>query len=142
MIDYIGNSLGSYLWKTQKAIFPIGGENIDYTLGIRNTYIKDNQYSQDLVNWLYDKAENSNRKKNSDKTNMDKAITAKMDSNMTSFYSNYNKLSKNEPETDKSRLARQTVLDMIYEYQKADDSGALTPAQEAVYSICKAEGTT
>lgn len=63
MIDYIGNSLGGPLWKIQKAIFPIGGENIDYTLGIRNTYIKDNQYSQDLVNWLYDKAESSNRKK-------------------------------------------------------------------------------
>lgn len=57
MIDYFfTQTLGGW-WKAQKALFPVGHESADYTLGVRNTYIKDNQYSTDLVNWMYDKAE-------------------------------------------------------------------------------------
>ena len=127
MIDFLAESLAGAVQDTSRALFPVGGENIDYTLGVRNTYAKDSLYSTDLVNWLYDKADSSSRAKNSDKSNMSKAITAKMDSNMTSFYSNYNKLSKNEEETKEARSARQTVLDMIMG-QRENSAEIETPA--------------
>jgi hypothetical protein len=141
-IDYFFQQVLGGWWKYQKALFPVGGENVDYTLGVQNTYIKDNQYSTDLVNWLYDKAEASKKAKNSDKSDMDKAIVAKMDATMTSFYSEYYSVAKNESETNLTRSVRQVVMDMIREYQKAADSGATTEAQDIVYDLCKDLRTT
>jgi len=141
-IDYFFQQVLGGWWKAQKALFPVGSENVDYTLGVRNTYVKDNQYSTDLVNWMYDKADASNRAKKSDPTDMDKAITATMDSRMTDFYSRYYKLAKNQRETTATRATRQTVLDMITEYRKASDTGSLTAAQRAVYELCEAVGST
>ena len=141
-VDYFFNAVFGGFWKTQKALFPVGGESVDKTLGIQNTYIKDNQYSTDLVNWLYDQAELSAQKSNSDPDDMDKAIQKKMDSNMTSFYSRYYALSKNVPETTASRGTRQMVLDMIREYQKATEQGSTTRAQEIVYDVCRESGST
>lgn len=142
MIDYFfEQTLGGW-WKFQKAIFPVGEDARDLSLGIRNSYIKDSQYSTDLVNWMYDQASASQAAKNSDPSNMEKAITAKMDNNMTSFYSRYYSQAKKVRETDRSRNVRQTVLDMIREYQKASDHGELTAAQEAVYAVCEAAGST
>lgn len=142
MVDYFFNSVLGGWWKSQKALFPVGKENVDYTLGVQNSYIKDNQYSTDLVNWLYSQAEVSQKAKNSDSGNMEKAITYKMDSNMTTFYSRYYKLAKNVTETTATRVTRQTVLNMILEYQKAADSGELTAAQRAVYAVCERQGST
>lgn len=141
-IDYFFQQVLGGWWKAQKALFPVGKENVDYTLGVRNTYVKDNQYSTDLVNWMYDQADISSRAKKSDPSDLNKAITAKMDGNMTTFYSRYYKLAKNQRETTATRAARQTVLDMISEYRKATDTGSLTAAQRAVYSLCEAVGNT
>lgn len=142
MIDYFfGNVLGGF-WKAQKALFPVGGESVDYTLGVYNTYIKDNQYSTDLTNWLYDKAEKSGQASKSDPKNLDKKIVAKTDDCMREFYGNYNKLAKNLASSAATRGTRQTVLSMINEYRKASDSGAQTDAQKAVYAVCAAVGDT
>ena len=142
MIDYFfEQTLGGW-WKYQKAIFPVGEDARDLSLGIRNSYIKDSQYSTDLVNWMYDQASASQAAKNSDPSNMEKAITARMDNNMTAFYSRYYSQAKKVRETDRSRNVRQTVLDMIREYQKASDHGELTAAQEAVYAVCEKAGST
>lgn len=142
MVDYFFNSTLGGWWKAQKALFPAGKENVDLTLGVQNTYIKDNQYSTDLVNWLYDKADASKRAKNSDQKDMEKAITSKMDSNMTTFYSRYYKLAKNQPETTATRATRQIVLDMILEYRKSADAGTSTRAQDAVNAVCDRAGST
>ena len=141
-IDYFFQQVLGGWWKAQKALFPVGSENVDYTLGVRNTYVKDNQYSQDLVNWMYDKADESARAKKSDPTNMEKAVTAAMDSRMTDFYGRYYKLAKNKAETTATRATRQTVMDMILEYRKASDTGSLTAAQRAVYELCRGVGNT
>ena len=138
---FFEQTLGGW-WKYQKALFPVGEENRDLTLGVKNTYVKDNQYSTDLVNWLYDKAKQSDTAKNSDRENMGKAITAKTDGDMKEFYSRYYGLAKDKVDTTAHRATRQLVLDMIREYQKADDNGSLTPAQKAVYAVCKEEGST
>ena len=142
MVDYFfQNTLGGF-WKAQKAIFPVGEENRDWSFGIQGSYIKDNQYSQDLTNWLYDQAEKSTQAKKSDPTNMDKAITAAMDDRMSEFYSSYNKLAKNVPDTVVNRGTRQTVLDAIYEYRKAHDHNIVTAAERMVYDVCREQGGT
>lgn len=141
-IDYFfGQVLGGF-WKYQKALFPVGEGERDLTLGVRNTYVKDSQYSTDLVNWMYDKADKSSKAANSNSEDMEKAITAKMDANMTTFYSRYYKLAKDKKETVQARGARQAVLDMIYEYQKAADHGVLTDVQEDVYAVVEQQGKT
>ncbi len=142
MVDYFFNATLGGWWKYQKALFPVGSENVDLTLGVQNSYIKDNQYSTDLVNWLYGQAEASRKAKNSDSGNMEKAITYKMDDSMKTFYSRYYVLAKNNPETTYTRSTRQTVLSMIAEYQKAADEGTTTRSQDAVYKVCERAGTT
>lgn len=139
MVDYFfGQVLGGF-WKAQKALFPVGGKKEqDWTLGVQSTYVKDNTYSQDLTNWLYEKANASSAAYKSDPDNMDKNIVAKMDGKMTDFYGNYNKLAKNEADTAATRGTRQTVLAMILEYRKQADSGTPSKAQEAVYGVVKA----
>lgn len=142
MVDYFfQNTLGGF-WKAQKAIFPVGEENRDWSFGIQGSYIKDNQYSQDLTNWLYDQAEKSSQAKKSDPANMDKAIAAAMDDRMVEFYSSYNKLAKNTPDTVVNRGTRQTVLDAIYEYRKAHDHNITTDAERMAYGVCKEQGGT
>ena len=142
MVDYFfQNTLGGF-WKAQKAIFPVGEENRDWSFGIQGSYIKDNQYSQDLTNWLYDQAEKSSQAKKSDPANMDKAIAAAMDDRMVEFYSSYNKLAKNTPDTVVNRGTRQTVLDAIYEYRKAHDHNITTDAERMAYGVCKEQDGT
>ena len=141
-VDYFfQQTLGGY-WKAQTALFPVGGENADLTLGVQNSYIKDNQYSTDLTNWLYDKATASAAAKKSDPGNMGKAITAAMDDRMTTFYSRYYKLAKDNPETAAGRGTRQIVLDMILEYQKAADNHFVSETQRMIYEVCEREGAT
>ena len=142
MTDYFfSNTLGGW-WKYQKALFPVGSENVDFTLGVQGNYVRDNQYSTDLVNWLYDQTEKSNKHKNSNPDDMPAAIQYKRDSTMSSFYSNFNKLSKAAPETESRRATRQAVLSMITEYRKDYDSGIKTASESAVESVCETAGST
>lgn len=139
-VDYFFNQMLGGWWKYQKALFPIDEQYRDFSLGVGNTYIKDNQYSNDLTDWLYDKAEESTTAKNSYPNNIDKAITAKMDNSMKDFYSRYYQLAKDKPETDQSRITRQKVLDMIYDYRAASDSGYFGKYVEQVKEFCKKVG--
>ena len=141
MLDYFFQQTLGGFWKTQKALFPVGKSAVDPTLGVLNTYIKDNQYSQDLTNWLYDKAEASAQAAKSNPNDGNLSVTAKMDSRMTEFYGRYYKLAKTERETTQTRGTRQTVLTMIQEWREASDSGYLTPVQEAVYAVAAEAGT-
>lgn len=138
-VDYFFSQVLGGWWKSQKALFPVGGENVDYTLGVQNTYVKDNQYSTDIVNRLYDMAEKSAQAKGSDPGDIEKAISAKRDDSMTTFYSRYNSLAKNTSSTA-SRSTRQVVLDMILEYEKAAEAGTYTKAEKAVLDVVRKNG--
>lgn len=136
-IDYFfSQTLGGY-WKWQKALFPVGRENVDWTLGVQNTYVKDNQYSNDIINWMYTQADESAMAHKSNPNDMDIAIGAKLDSNMQSFYSKYYALTKNKKETAESRIVKRAVLDMISGYRTVRDSGDHSAAEEAVYEVVR-----
>ena len=140
-IDYLGNQVLGYWWKIQKALFPVGEEYIDRSLGVKNTYFKDNVYSQDLVNWIYDEADKSARKYKSSQDTED-GLKAKNDENMKKFYGNFYKLSKDETDSKAVRRSRQLVLDMVNDYRSFTDTGIMTPVQEALYGLVKETGDT
>lgn len=142
MIDYFLNQTMGGWWKVVKSLLPVGEGEIDPTLGVFNTYIKDNQYSTDLINWLYDKSSESEKVKNSNPDDIEKALDYKWDSSMSTFYSRYYAAAKNEPETERSRFLRQTVLTMIADYRSSVDNGYKTEEQKAVEKVCKAAGST
>ena len=141
-IDFFFQQILGGWWKGQKALFPVGEKNRDWTLGVGNTYIKDNQYSTDLTNWLYDRADTTAKSKNSNPDNIDKSITAKWDSNMVDFYGTYYKKAKADSKATAARSTRQLVLDMIREYQKGIDGDYKTDLQKAVEEVCKTKGST
>ena len=142
MIDYFLNQTMGGWWKVVKSLLPVGEGEIDPTLGVFNTYIKDNQYSTDLINWLYDKSSESEKVKNSNPDDIEKALDYKWDSSMSTFYSRYYAAAKNESETERSRFLRQTVLTMIADYRSSVDNGYKTEEQKAVEKVCKAAGST
>lgn len=142
MIDFFfQQTLGGW-WKAQKAIFPIGSENIDVTLGVQNTYVKDSLYSTDLSNRLYDRSEAATKAKGSHPEDIDAAIKAKWYDNMTAFYSRYTKIGKEETERNATRSTRQTVLTMVSEFIKNMDHDYKTSVQNQVEAICKKAGET
>ncbi len=141
-IDFFFQQVLGGWWKVQKALFPIGEKNRDRTLGVANTYIKDNQYSTDLTNWLYDRADTTTKSKNSNPSDIGKAIEAKWDSNMVDFYGRYYKIAKADSKSTAARGTRQLVLDMIKEYQKGIDGGYKTDWQKAVEAVCEDTSST
>lgn len=137
MWDYfLSNTLGGFQ-KANKALFPVGSENRDWSLGVKNTWVKDARYSTDLVNWMYDRAEASSQEKRSNPDDPAIAVRAKMDDNLKSFYSSYYALAKNEKETEESISARQTVLNVISEYRLAADYESPSGAEEVVRGVAE-----
>ena len=137
MWDYfLSNTLGGFQ-KANKALFPVGSENRDWSLGVKNTWVKDARYSTDLVNWMYDRAEASSQEKRSNPDDPAIAVRAKMDDNLKSFYSSYYALAKNEKETEESTSARQTVLNVISEYRLAADYESPSGAEEVVRGVAE-----
>lgn len=139
-IDYAFEQLLGGFWKYQRALFPVGEANIDYSLGVKNTYFKDNQYSNDIINWMYDNADKSSRAAKSDPDNIDKAIANKLDNSLKEFYSSYYGLAKGKPETKQRRATRQDVIDIIYEYRKAVEGDYYKKVINDVKEFCKKVG--
>lgn len=140
MIDYLGNQVLGYVWKVPKALFPVG-EDPDFTLGVKATYLKDSEYSTDLVNRLYDRKDRSDRAASS-KDDIDIAINAKLDNTMTTFYGRFNKLNRDRDDTNGRRAARQTVLTMIHDYLGQAESGQWPDSMKRVLDAVRRTGST
>ena len=115
---FAGNVLG-YIWDYQSALFPINAGNVkgerDPYLGVTKKYVRDNRYSNDVSGWIYDKARESKMRY---ETEGDNLLEASMDEYMKNRYNTYNKLSKDEEETKKSRDTRSDVLQELIDYRK------------------------
>ncbi|HNX63442.1 MAG TPA: hypothetical protein PKN45_12440, partial [Candidatus Limiplasma sp.] len=140
-VDYVAKNILGGFWKWNQALFPIGKENVDYTLGVASSYVKDNQYSTDIINTLYDNYEDATLKKNSTH-DPEAAMKYKLLYNMTTFYTNYNKLSKDEPNADRGRAYRQTVLDMLEGVNQYAKDGPNTPEIKALADFVKRNSGT
>jgi N12 class adenine-specific DNA methylase len=144
-IDYFGkNVLGGY-WTYQTALFPVNdGKGVkgkrDWTLGVKNTYNKDNIYSQDLANWMYDKADESSMYAKSYPDNKTYLLESSQDSAMTSYYSRAMGLVKDNADSAEYRIVKQSLLDSIKTYQKKSDRNAWTSAEKSVQNFVKKTG--
>lgn len=132
---FLNNTLGG-VQKINASLFPIGENSRDLTLGVRNTYIKDNRYSNDIVDRFYDGKDEVDR---TYKTYQDKPTELKIAykdySNMSTFFSRYSALAKDTPESRQRRATRQTVLDMLTQFNKEQESGQRSWAQRKLDSL-------
>ena len=140
-IDYFfQNTLGGW-WKNQQALFPMDNSNVDYTLGVASTWVRDNLYSTDIVNTMYDNATAAKRAANSDPDNGGKAAWNQQCNQMTTFYNRFYGLTKGNS-GEQTRISRRTVLDMISDFNDSYGNGNETPEQKAVYDIVRSTGNT
>lgn len=133
---FAGNVLG-YLWDYQSALLPIRAGEVkgerDPFLGVTKKYIRDNRTSNNVSNWIYDKADKSKERY---ETTGDNVLEYALDEYMKSRYNTYNKLSKNEAETETSRAERFDVLMDLRSYQK----GGIDKDNALVYDLVEETG--
>lgn len=144
-IDYFGKNVLGGLWTWQTAYFPINDGKgtkgkFDITSGVVNTYLKDNIYSQDLANWMYDKADESSMYAKSYPDNKTYLLESSQDSAMTSYYSRAMGLVKDNADSAEYRIVKQSLLDSIKAYQKKSDRNAWTSAEKSVQNFVKKTG--
>jgi hypothetical protein len=91
---------------------------------------------------MYDGLSKAEKAKNSDTDNFDKQLNYAWYSKMAAFYSIYYKLQKDKPDTQSRRATRQTVLNMVMEFEKNMENGYRSPQQEAIENYSKKTGKT
>ncbi len=139
--DHFGKNILGWMWSYPSALFPINdGKGVkgqrDWTMGVKNTYLRDNVYSNDLSNWIYDKASESGVMYNSYGTN-EQALESTLDSNMKSYYQKTIGLAKGQED---EREIRRAALDKLKEYRKESDHGVEDADRKAIYDIVESNG--
>lgn len=139
--DHFGKNILGWMWSYPSALFPINdGKGVkgqrDWTMGVKNTYLRDNVYSNDLSNWIYDKASESGVMYNSYGAN-EQALESTLDSNMKSYYQKATGLAKGQ---DDEREIRRAALDKLKEYRKESDHGVEDADRKAIYDIVESNG--
>lgn len=139
--DHFGKNILGWMWSYPSALLPINdGKGVkgerDWTLGVKNTYLRDNVYSNDLSNWIYDKASESDVMYNSYGTN-EQALESTLDSNMKSYYQKTVGLAKGQED---EREIRRAALDKLKEYRKESDHGVEDADRKAIYDIVESNG--
>ena len=140
-IDHMADNTLGVMWEVPAAVLPIDdgkgtkGER-DWTVGIKNKYRKSAAYSNDISNWIYDERSKSEAKANHYEDDIDAAIAYKMDNLYASFYTNFNKLNKNN-HISSQKEAKYSVLDMLVGYRNAKENGIYPDGMVAVMSVIK-----
>lgn len=141
--DHFGKSILGWMWSYPSALFPINdGKGVkgkrDWTMGVKNTYLRDNVYSNDLGNWIYDKSDESSKMYKSYGTN-EQALESTLDSNMKSYYQNTIGLAKGQED---EREIRRAALDKLKAYRKESDHGVEDADRKAIYDIVESNGNS
>ena len=141
MVDHFGKNILGWMWSYPSAIFPINDGNgvkgkRDWTMGVKNTYLRDNVYSNDLGNWIYDKSGESSKMYKSYGTN-EQALESTLDSNMKSYYQKTIGLAKGQED---EREIRRAALDKLKAYRKESDHGVEDADRKAIYDIVESNG--
>lgn len=141
MVDHFGKNILGWMWSYPSALLPINdGKGVkgerDWTLGVKNTYLRDNVYSNDLGNWIYDKSDESSKMYTSYGTN-EQALESTLDSNMKSYYQKTIGLAKGQED---EREIRRAALDKLKAYRKESDHGVEDADRKAIYDIVESNG--
>lgn len=139
--DHFGKNILGWMWSYPSALLPINdGKGVkgerDWTMGVKNTYLRDNVYSNDLGNWIYDKSDESSKMYTSYGTN-EQALESTLDSNMKSYYQKTIGLAKGQED---EREIRRAALDKLKAYRKESDHGVEDAGRKAIYDIVESNG--
>jgi N12 class adenine-specific DNA methylase len=107
-IDHLISSYTGILGQVNKALFPVSDSRRDASLGLRNKFISDSNYSTDVLNRMYDNQEKAERAFNYSGSVGD-GVEYENNSIITSYISGMNKAIKAMPE-DKQRNGRAYLL--------------------------------
>lgn len=119
-IDHLISSYTGILGQVNKALFPINESRRDKTLGLRNKFISDSNYSTDLLNKAYDNTDKAKEQWQYD-SNVDNAVEYEQNTVITSYISGMNKAIKALPE-DEQRNGRIYLLKALNNWNYDDTS--------------------
>lgn len=121
---FLKQTLGGF-WKYYSALDPMDSSRRDITLGVQNQYVKDEAYSNDISNWIYEEASQSEKVKNTITDNIDYAINYEKDNYYKTFYSRASALVKAEG-TNTSRDTLLALQNNLYEYRNMKENDSYT----------------
>ena len=101
-IDHLISSYLGYLGQANKALFPINGSRRDLSIGLRNKFISDSNYSTDVLNKLYENKEKAETEF-SYKPTIDHALEFEQNAVITSYTSEMNKAIRALPDKDQRK---------------------------------------
>lgn len=107
-IDHLISSYTGILGQVNKALFPMNDSRRDTSIGLRNKFISDSNYSTDVLNRMYENQEKAEKAFNYSGSVSD-AIEYEKNSVITSYISGMNKAVKALPE-DEQRNGRAYLL--------------------------------
>ena len=113
-IDHLISSYTGIIGQVNKALFPMNEERRDTTIGLRNKFISDSNYSTDVLNKLYDNKDTALLNWQYD-NNISNAIEYEQNAIITSYVSGMNKAIKTLP-ADKQREGRKYLLKTLNEW--------------------------
>lgn len=98
-IDHLLSSYTGIIGQVNKALFPMNKERRDKTIGLRNKFVSDSNYSTDVLNKLYDNKDAAKLEWQYD-NNINNAIEYEKNGIITSYISGMNKAIKALPEKE------------------------------------------
>lgn len=107
-IDHLISSYTGIFGQINKALFPMSDERRDTSIGLRNKFISDSNYSTDVLNRLYENEEKAEKAFSYSGT-IDTAVEYEKNAIVTSYISGMNKAIKALPE-DEQRNGRAYLL--------------------------------
>ncbi len=134
-LDYFGKNVLGYMWKYPAQVFPMDPSKRDFSLGVKGTYAKDNVYSNDITNRLYDRADASALAAASYSAGPEQKYYKAKDERMTSFYSRFNKLNRDDS-SDTARDDRAEMMDFLAAYLAGAEMGEETKAEQFIREAC------
>ena len=116
-IDHIISQYTGIIGQVNKALFPMNDKRRDYTIGLRNKFISDSNYSTDLLNKMYDNRDAAQTNFNF-KPNINNALEYEENAICASYISNMNKSVRNLPE-EQQRTGRAYLLKELNKWNTA-----------------------
>lgn len=98
-IDHLISSYTGILGQVNKALFPLNESRKDTSIGLRNKFISDSNYSTDILNQAYDNTDKAKLQWQYD-NNINNAIEYEQNAVITSYISGMNKAIKALPEDE------------------------------------------
>ena len=134
-IDHLILSYTGILGQVNKALFPMSENRVDKTIGLRNKFVSDSNYSTDVLNKLYDNRDAAERNFKYYNT-IEKAVEYEKNAVITSYISGMNKAIKALP-YDKQRDGRILLLKDLNNWEYGN-----TKSQQKLLSQYKGDSVT